>query len=49
MTIDYLSRLTRLRDKMRDSRTDLVAVGPTSHLTWLTGLDPHGDERPVLC
>ncbi|WP_424943685.1 M24 family metallopeptidase [Aliiroseovarius crassostreae] len=48
MTIDYTSRLTRLRDKMRDNGTDLVAVGPTSHLAWLTGLDPHGDERPVL-
>ncbi len=48
MTLDFAARLTRLREKMRASETDLVAVGPTSHLAWLTGLDPHGDERPVL-
>lgn len=46
--MDYAARLTRLREKMRDTDTDLLAVGPTSHLAWLTGLDPHGDERPVL-
>ncbi|UWP95036.1 Xaa-Pro peptidase family protein [Aliiroseovarius crassostreae] len=46
--MDYSARLTRLRQKMHDTGTDLVAVGPTSHLAWLTGLDPHGDERPVL-
>ncbi len=28
--------------------TDLVVLGPTSHMRWLAGLDPHGDERPVL-
>lgn len=33
---------------MKDTGTDLVAVGPTSHMAWLAGADPHGDERMVL-
>ena len=33
---------------MTETATDLVAVGPSSHLRWLLGLDPHGDERPVM-
>ncbi|WP_226779951.1 M24 family metallopeptidase [Oceaniglobus trochenteri] len=41
-------RLTRLRKQMADTGTDLVALGPTSHMRWLSGLDPHGDERPVM-
>ncbi|WP_424830467.1 M24 family metallopeptidase [Ruegeria sp.] len=48
MTSLYSTRLSDLRKKMKDSNTDLVAVGPTSHLMWLTGLNPHGDERPVM-
>lgn len=48
MSALYQTRLSKLRAKMRETETDLVAVGPTSHLAWLTGLDPHGDERPVL-
>jgi Xaa-Pro aminopeptidase len=42
------SRLSRLRARMAETGTDLVALGPTSHMRWLAGLDPHGDERPVL-
>ena len=41
-------RLTRLRARMAETGTDLVALGPTSHMRWLAGLDPHGDERPVM-
>ena len=41
-------RLARLRRMMEQSRTDLVVLGPSSHLVWLAGLTPHGDERPVL-
>lgn len=41
-------RLARLRARMTQTKTDLVAVGPTSHMRWLSGADPHGDERPVL-
>ncbi|KFL25686.1 peptidase M24, partial [Devosia riboflavina] len=33
---------------MAATGTDLVVVGPSSHLVWLTGMSPHGDERPVL-
>ncbi len=41
-------RLARLRRRMAETGTDLVALGPTSHMRWLAGLDPHGDERPVM-
>ena len=41
-------RLARLRRQMEDTRTDLVVLGPSSHMVWLAGLTPHGDERPVL-
>ena len=41
-------RLVRLRRQMEQSRTDLVVLGPSSHLVWLAGLHPHGDERPVM-
>lgn len=44
----YESRLAMLRDAMARSELDLVALGPSSHMRWLTGVDPHGDERPVL-
>lgn len=45
MTID---RITRLREKMRETSADLVAVGPGSHMDWLAGFHPHPDERPCL-
>jgi Xaa-Pro aminopeptidase len=41
-------RLVRLRQRMAETRTDLVVLGPSSHLVWLAGLRPHGDERPVM-
>lgn len=41
-------RLARLRARMAETGTDLVALGPTSHMLWLSGADPHGDERPVM-
>ncbi len=41
-------KIERLRAAMRASGTDLTVLGPTGHLRWLCGLDPHGDERPVL-
>lgn len=44
----YERRLTDLRARMAETGTDLVAVGPSSHMLWLTGLSPHGDERPVM-
>lgn len=47
MTV-HADRLTRLRARLAETRTDLVALGPTSHMRWLAGLDPHGDERPAM-
>lgn len=44
----YADRLARLRHLMAASGTDLVALGPSSHMVYLTGLSPHGDERPVM-
>ncbi|WP_319411754.1 Xaa-Pro peptidase family protein [uncultured Cohaesibacter sp.] len=41
-------RLTRLRARMAEVGTDLVAVGPTSNMAWLAGVSAHGDERPVM-
>ena len=48
MTDIYADRIARLRARMAETGTDLVAVGPTSHMAWLAGLNPHGDERPVM-
>ena len=42
------NRLARSRQRMTDTGTDLLAVGPSSHMQWLLGLNPHGDERPVM-
>jgi Xaa-Pro dipeptidase len=44
----YPERLSRLRDRMASTNTDLVVIGPSSHLVYLAGLHPHGDERPVM-
>ncbi|OAN76381.1 peptidase M24 [Jannaschia sp. EhC01] len=44
----FKDRLSLLRTRMQETGTDLVALGPTSHMAWLSGADPHGDERPVL-
>ncbi|WP_417582840.1 M24 family metallopeptidase [Pelagibacterium sp.] len=42
------SRIDSLRRRMAETGTDLVAIGPSSHMVYLTGVDPHGDERPVM-
>lgn len=42
------ARMNRLRARMAETGTDLVVIGPSSHMDWLAGLSPHGDERPVL-
>ncbi|MCR4266139.1 Xaa-Pro peptidase family protein [Nitratireductor sp. ZSWI3] len=41
-------RLEALRRRMHDTGTHLVAIGPSSHMMYMAGLDPHGDERPVM-
>lgn len=42
------SRLSHLRTRMAQTGTDLVALGPSSHMAWLSDVHPHGDERPVM-
>lgn len=44
----FEERMKRLRERMAETGTDLVVVGPSSHLVWLAGMSPHGDERPVM-
>jgi Xaa-Pro aminopeptidase len=48
MTPALSTRLANLRTRMAETGTDLVAIGPSSHMVWLAGLSPHGDERPVM-
>ncbi|PXA98714.1 peptidase M24 [Nostoc sp. 3335mG] len=42
------TRMANLRRRMAETETDLVAIGPSSHMRWLADLSPHGDERPVM-
>ena len=44
----FTTRMARLRERMTETGTDLVVIGPSSSMVWLTGLSPHGDERPVM-
>lgn len=46
--MSYSDRLQALRAIMRAEAVDVVVLGPSSHMIWLSGLSPHGDERPVL-
>lgn len=48
MTPTLTARMAALRARMAETDTDLVAIGPSSHMTWLADLSPHGDERPVM-
>ncbi|QQR35517.1 aminopeptidase P family protein [Devosia oryziradicis] len=42
------TRMANLRARMAATNTDLVVIGPSSHMLYLANLSPHGDERPVL-
>lgn len=42
------ARLAALRQKMAQTGTGLVALGPGSHMQWVLGFHPHPDERPCL-
>lgn len=42
------TRMANLRARMAETQTDLVAIGPSSHMRYLADLSPHGDERPVM-
>jgi len=48
MTEQSTARIASLRQKMAANAVDLTVIGPTGHMHWLLGLDPHGDERPVM-
>ena len=48
MNATLTTRLAKLRDRMAATATDLVVIGPSSHMLYLADLAPHGDERPVL-
>ena len=48
MATHFDERIARLRQRMQKTGTDLVVLGPHSHLLWLTGVEAHGDERPCL-
>lgn len=48
LTVDAGLRLAALRQRMRATGTDLVAIAPGSHMDWLLGFHPHPDERPCL-
>lgn len=43
-----MSRLANLQNAMHVQKIDLLVLGPGAHLAWLTGIHPHGDERPLL-
>jgi len=43
-----MNRIEQLRQRMVSEKVDLVAIGAGAHLTWLTGLKPHADERALL-
>lgn len=42
------TRMDKLRARMEATGTDLVVIGPSSHMRYLADLSPHGDERPVM-
>lgn len=48
MTVPTARRLANLRQRMNETGTDLVALGPGPHVDWLLGFHPHPDERPCL-
>ena len=41
-------RIAKLGAQMKSEGVDLVVLGPSAHLEWLTGMHPHADERPFL-
>ncbi len=43
-----MNRLEKVRSKMADEGVDLLALAPGAHMSWLLGVTPHADERPLL-
>jgi len=48
MNSTLATRMENLRARMAETGTDLVVIGPSSHMRYLADLSPHGDERPVM-
>ncbi len=48
MNSTLATRMNNLRARMAETGTDLVVIGPSSHMRYLADLSPHGDERPVM-
>ena len=48
MDKEVTARLAALRQKMAETGTGLVALGPGSHMQWVLGFHTHPDERPCL-
>jgi Xaa-Pro dipeptidase len=48
MNSTLTTRMANLRARMAETQTDLVVIGPSSHMLYLADLSPHGDERPVM-
>lgn len=48
MNSTLATRMDNLRARMAETNTDLVVIGPSSHMRYLADLSPHGDERPVM-
>ena len=48
MNATLATRMEKLRARMTETGTDLVVIGPSSHMRYLADLSPHGDERPVM-
>lgn len=48
MITTLATRMENLRARMAETGTDLVVIGPSSHMRYLADLSPHGDERPVM-
>lgn len=43
-----MTRLDRLRARMAETGTSLVALAPGAHMKWLLGFAPHPDERACI-
>ncbi len=43
-----MDNLDKLRRKMNEQNVDLIVLSPGANLNWLLGVNPHGDERPLL-
>lgn len=48
MSFSNEKRIAALRAQMVATGTDLVVLGPSTHMVYMSGVDPHGDERAVM-